>query len=125
MANRGRIATQATCRGEKGENTCQFDRLTPLSNWRQIGYTSTMATALLQTKFYRPRIHANLVPRPHLIERLTEGLQNGHSLMLISAPAGYGKTTLVAAWLWQLERRCATALPFRCAWLSLDPEEGI
>jgi hypothetical protein len=52
------------------------------------------------------------VPRPHLIERLDEGLRLGGRLTLVSAPAGFGKTTLVTEWLHRIEQ------PF--TWLSLD-----
>lgn len=62
------------------------------------------------TKLYRPVLRPNMVRRPRLVERLTTGLQR--RLTLISAPAGFGKTTLVSEWL------AAGALP--CAWLSLD-----
>ena len=51
-----------------------------------------------------------LVPRPRLIERLNEGLHR--KLTLVSAPAGFGKTTLVSAWLRSTDR------PF--TWISLD-----
>ena len=69
---------------------------------------------LLQTKLYRPRIAARLVPRPRLLEKLEQGA--ARRLMLISAPAGYGKTTLVDVWLEQTER------PY--AWLSLDSHDN-
>src|SRR5262249_10457814 len=52
----------------------------------------------------------NVVRRPRLIERLNEGLH--HKLTLISASAGFGKTTLVSDWLAECERPAA--------WLSLD-----
>ncbi len=55
-----------------------------------------MSTSLLATKLYIPPLRPNLVPRPHLIGRLDGGLRLGHTLTLISAPAGFGKTTLVA-----------------------------
>ena len=55
-----------------------------------------MATQLLATKLYVPPIRPGLVSRPRLIQRLSEGL-NG-KLTLISAPAGFGKTTLVNEW---------------------------
>jgi len=71
-----------------------------------------MATALLQTKLYVPPPRPELVPRPRLIKRLEEGLRLGCKLTLVSAPAGFGKTTVVAEWLRSRER------PF--AWLSLD-----
>lgn len=55
-----------------------------------------METPLLQTKLYIPPLRPELVPRPRLIERLNQGLDR--KLTLISAPAGFGKTTLVAEW---------------------------
>jgi LuxR family maltose regulon positive regulatory protein len=73
-----------------------------------------MSSSLLQTKLYIPLVRSDLVPRPRLIERLNEGLQ--HKLTLISAPAGFGKTTLVCAWLRQID------LPV--AWLSLDESDS-
>lgn len=69
---------------------------------------------LLRTKLYRPRIAQELVPRPHLLERLQQG--DACRLALIAAPAGYGKTTLVDAWLNEAER------PY--AWLSLDRQDN-
>jgi LuxR family maltose regulon positive regulatory protein len=69
--------------------------------------------ALLTTKLYAPRARPGLVPRPHLTERLEEGLTQ--RLTLVSAPAGFGKTTLVGEWLRRGER------PF--AWLSLDESD--
>jgi LuxR family maltose regulon positive regulatory protein len=56
-----------------------------------------MAMPLLTTKLYIPPPLPNLVERPRLIERLNEGLHR--KLTLISAPAGFGKTTLVSEWL--------------------------
>jgi ATP/maltotriose-dependent transcriptional regulator MalT len=54
----------------------------------------------------------NLVPRPHLIEHLNQGHQLGHRLTLVSAPAGFGKTTLVSEWVASKERPAAwTILP--------------
>ena len=60
-----------------------------------------MPETLLQTKLYIPPQRPDLVSRPRLIERLNNGLQIGHKLTLISAPAGFGKTTLVAEWVSQ------------------------
>jgi len=65
---------------------------------------------LLTTKLCLPPARPNLVTRPRLIERLNEGL--ARPLTLISAPAGFGKTTLVTEWLHSAAR------PF--TWLSLD-----
>lgn len=69
-----------------------------------------MSLPILTTKLYIPPPRPRIVHRPHLIERLTEGLH--HKLTLISAPAGFGKTTLVGEWLAQSDRPAA--------WLSLD-----
>ena len=69
-----------------------------------------MTTPILTTKLYIPPTRLELVPRPRLIERLNEGLHR--KLTLVSAPAGFGKTTLASDWLRQLD------VP--AAWLSLD-----
>jgi LuxR family transcriptional regulator, maltose regulon positive regulatory protein len=69
-----------------------------------------MATPILATKLYRPPPRPNLVLRHRLTERLNEGLHR--KLTLISAPAGFGKTTLVSEWLGGCDRPAA--------WLSLD-----
>jgi LuxR family maltose regulon positive regulatory protein len=65
---------------------------------------------LLRTKLYVPRAHADRVPRDRLVRRLDEG--QACRLTLLSAPAGFGKTTLLADWL---ERR-----GLQPAWVSLD-----
>ena len=71
-----------------------------------------MDVSILTTKLYIPPPRPHLVPRPRLIERLDEGLRLGCKLTLVSAPAGFGKTTLVSAW--------ATDCGRPVAWLSLD-----
>ena len=53
---------------------------------------------ILQTKLYIPPIRPELVSRPRLIERLNAGLSASSKLTLVSAPAGFGKTTLVSEW---------------------------
>lgn len=53
--------------------------------------------ALLKTKLFIPLIRAERVPRPRLIAQLNAGVQR--ALILVAAPAGFGKTTLVAEWL--------------------------
>ncbi|MGA9349650.1 MAG: hypothetical protein WBW48_12725 [Anaerolineae bacterium] len=55
-----------------------------------------MAMPLLTTKLYIPRARPDLVSRPRLIERLNAGLHR--KLTLVSAPAGFGKTTLLSEW---------------------------
>ncbi len=88
--------------------------------------------SILTTKLYIPLPRLKTVLRPRLIEKLNAGLvqdQNfGHKLTLISAPAGFGKTTLVSEWVAELQH----PLPqhsdtfkqpepkIRIAWLSLD-----
>src|SRR5438105_5593329 len=67
-------------------------------------------TPILATKLYMPPLRPEVVSRPRLLERLNEGLRR--HLVLISAPAGFGKTTLFSQWLALIE------LP--AAWLSLD-----
>ncbi len=69
-----------------------------------------MVDDLLQTKLYVPRVRPSLVPRPHLVEQLNAGRDG--KLTLISAPAGFGKTTLISEWIAGGERPSA--------WLSLD-----
>jgi len=77
-------------------------------------YNWLMPTPILATKLYIPPLRPNVVSRPHLIERLNEGLHR--KLTLISAPAGFGKTTLVSQWF------AGGLLPV--AWLSLDEGEN-
>jgi len=83
-----------------------------------------MAETLLRTKLFVPQLRPNLVPRPHLIERLNRGLQLGHKLILISAPAGFGKTTLVSEWISVLQSDVALEGKNRIAWLSLDKNDN-
>jgi LuxR family maltose regulon positive regulatory protein len=71
-----------------------------------------MAPPVLATKLYIPPPRPNIVPRPRLIGRLNKGLSASRNLTLISAPAGFGKTTLVSEWVAVCERPVA--------WLSLD-----
>ena len=77
---------------------------------------SAAPAALLETKFYIPRSRRDLVPRPRLSERLDRG--SASTLMLVSAPAGFGKTTLLTEWL--ATGPGAPADQRRAAWLSLD-----
>jgi LuxR family maltose regulon positive regulatory protein len=71
---------------------------------------------ILATKLYIPPSRRRVVLRPRLVERLNEGIAAGHKLTLVSAPAGFGKTTLVGEWV----ARCGRA----AAWLSLDEGDG-
>jgi LuxR family transcriptional regulator, maltose regulon positive regulatory protein len=78
---------------------------------------------LLDTKFYPPRSPRALVPRPRLRDSLVRGTVS--KLMLVSAPAGFGKSTLLAQWLTEwLAAEPAPAAPQRsAAWLSLDRDD--
>ncbi|MDY7076899.1 MAG: LuxR C-terminal-related transcriptional regulator [Chloroflexota bacterium] len=69
-----------------------------------------MSTPLLKTKLYIPPPRPELVSRPRLLEQLNAGLDR--KLTLVSAPAGFGKTTLVAEWTGAIGRPVG--------WLSLD-----
>ena len=60
-----------------------------------------MSAPILATKLYMPAPRSRVVPRPRLIERLDAGLDG--KLTLISAAAGWGKTTLVSAWIAALQ----------------------
>ncbi len=83
---------------------------------REHGHTQPLdAYELLSTKLALPRPRPSLVPREPLLARLDEGLQ--HKLTLLSAPAGFGKTTLVSEWIAaRSERQEVLAV----AWVSLD-----
>jgi ATP/maltotriose-dependent transcriptional regulator MalT len=76
----------------------------------QLFYNQSMATQVLSAKLYIPGPRPKVVLRPRLIERLNEALHR--RLTLISAPAGFGKTTLVSEWVASCEQPVA--------WLSLD-----
>ena len=93
-----------------------------------------MAAQILATKLYIPLPRSKIVLRPRLIERLNDGLSG--KLTLISASAGFGKTTLVSSWIYDLRLDVADAvktakpksiidnrnsnLENQIAWLSLD-----
>lgn len=71
-------------------------------------------TPTLATKLYIPPLRPHVVSRSRLIERLNEGLR--HQLTLIAAPAGFGKTTLVSAWV--------AGCDWQVAWLSLEESDN-
>jgi len=75
-----------------------------------------MTTPLLLTKMRQPPLRSAVVPRSRLIEKMDWGLAG--KLILISAPAGYGKSTLVAQWLSQVTDSTYYT------WLSLDEEDN-
>ena len=73
-----------------------------------------MATPLLKTKLYIPPVRPERVSRPRLTEQLNAGV--GRKLTLVSAPAGFGKTTLLSEWVAGSE--------WPVAWLSLDDSDN-
>ncbi len=83
-----------------------------------------MTTPLLTTKLHIPPVRPDpstglrtrLVSRPRLIERLNAGLLRKRRLTLVSAPAGFGKTTLLSEWV----AGCGRPV----AWLSLDEDDN-
>jgi LuxR family maltose regulon positive regulatory protein len=75
-----------------------------------------MPTSILGPKLYIPLPRPGFVPRPRLVERLNEELQSGCKLILISASAGFGKTTLLGEWIGHLGKPVA--------WLSLEKEDN-
>jgi len=68
-------------------------------------------------KLYRPRTDVGWIARPTLLARLDAGLH--HKLILLTAPPGFGKSTLVSQWLDQLDAIGEDA-PIQSCWLSLD-----
>jgi LuxR family transcriptional regulator, maltose regulon positive regulatory protein len=89
-----------------------------------------MSTPILATKLLVPSLPSSRVPRRRLITQLDEGLER--KLTLLSAPVGFGKTTLLADWIHekaagrgQKEEDSAFALlPTAFAWLSLDENDN-
>lgn len=75
---------------------------------------AVQAMRLLRTKLFVPRKSADLVERPNLIDRLNHGLRT--RLTVVSAPAGFGKSTLLSTWIHQ------SKIPF--AWVSLDERDN-
>src|SRR5262245_27316565 len=98
------------------------------------GYNQSMPTPMLATKLYIPRPRPNVVLRPRLSERLNEGWHR--KLTRISAPAGFGKSTLLSSWIYDLRFTIydlhrevvsqeeivnpKSKIAHRVAWLSLD-----
>jgi LuxR family transcriptional regulator, maltose regulon positive regulatory protein len=76
-----------------------------------------VARPLVETKFFAPRSRQSLVQRTRLVKRLERGADA--RLTLISAPAGFGKTTLLAGWL-EANASANRAI----AWLSLEPADN-
>ncbi|HEY6410533.1 MAG TPA: hypothetical protein VIY29_24040, partial [Ktedonobacteraceae bacterium] len=76
--------------------------------------TTDSLRSLMRTKLYRPRSASDVIPRIHLMERLHAALVG--QITLVCAPAGFGKTTLLAQWMQTLDHANA--------WLSLDEHDN-
>ena len=83
------------------------------ANLVRLWVREQVTTVLRRTKLYRPPVPQDLVVRPRLIDKITQGLSR--PLILIAAPAGYGKTMLASSFVQ------TSALPW--AWLSLDEHD--
>jgi len=94
-----------------------------------------MSVPLLTTKLFIPKARADRVARPRLLARLANVLQPGYKVALLCAPAGFGKTSLLADWASQamaaspppegtVDEIITGSVP-RCAvtWLSLDASD--
>ena len=75
-----------------------------------------MSMSILETKLYIPTLRSELVSRPRLLERFNRAIRSDCKLVLVSAPAGFGKTTLVSEWV---HHACIPT-----AWLSLDESDN-
>ncbi len=76
-----------------------------------------MASTLVATKLSAPRLRGTLVPRPRLTALMDAGAEA--ALTLVSAPAGFGKTTVLASWLARV-----SAEPRTVAFVSLDESDS-
>jgi len=102
------VAAQLSERAARNERARRPPTL--LANVPLIG----ASPAVLTTKLYQPRPRPGLVPRTHLLDRLAATSERG--ITLLSAPAGFGKSTLLSLWLAQL--------PSPVAWLTLDEADN-
>jgi PAS domain S-box-containing protein len=80
----------------------------------QDAYAEILYPTAIPTKIRRPKLISDYIPRPDLIKRLNNCIDR--SLILVIAPAGYGKTTLVSSWL--EENDCSSV------WLTLDETDN-
>lgn len=106
------------------ETVVLYDKVQPGEIGRQIKHPENSGLQsppgsfnhpLIKTKLNIPRPPAGLISRPQLFAKLEQGAQS--ALTLISAPAGYGKTTLLSEWI---NIKMGTDSPWMVCWLSLD-----
>ena len=96
------------------------DLPTAMADHHERPVQSQFVDQLLSTKFFIPASSHVLVARPRLFSLLDEGLQR--SLTLVSAPAGFGKTTLLSSWVQTLPHRAIDVASV--AWVSLDEQDN-
>lgn len=92
----------------------RYNRVAARKIEKSSATSGIVAEPLLTTKLHVPRPRPHQVQRTRLIQRLQQGMER--KLTLISAPAGFGKTTLLANWL------ASCAIP--AAWFSLEPQDN-
>jgi LuxR family transcriptional regulator, maltose regulon positive regulatory protein len=109
------MAAMTTCLSELGRYP--HPRVSSALTIENLRGERVMAGPLLETKLYIPRRRDAVVRRPRLSERLDRGAEG--KLTLVSAPAGFGKTTLLTEWL-----ATAPARERSTAWLSLDQSDN-
>jgi LuxR family maltose regulon positive regulatory protein len=118
------LLRQAAARAEQGDTSLQRYIPGALSAMPAIPTGPAMQSAdhrapLLAAKLHLPHLHASLVARSRLLARLDAGLEQ--KLTLVSAPAGFGKTTLVRQWIGDLMAFDRDGHHLAgAAWVSLD-----
>lgn len=106
----------AAFKGEKASLSGTLRRSEDVETSSISGVLESLPPALLEPKLHPPRLPALLVERPRLFDQLDTGL--AHKLTLLSAPAGFGKTTLISQWL--AKHSAHTAI----GWVSLDGRDN-
>jgi LuxR family maltose regulon positive regulatory protein len=95
--------------------------VSPRTAGRCCFYDPWVSTPVLATKLFAPPLRPQLVARPRLTGQLDTTLDAGHRLTLVSAPAGFGKTTVLGDWLAHLAQHQPH---IRVGWLSLDDADN-
>jgi len=95
-------------------STTGFTARHDASTLTQPAATTSTLHSLIRTKLYQPCSGSDVITRTRLIERLNAAL--GGKIILVCAPAGFGKTTLLAQWMQTIDRPAA--------WLSLDEHDN-
>jgi len=98
-----------------GSTTLSIDR--PAASRHPVSEpvsTTGALSSFMRTKLYRPRSSSDIIPRTRLIERLNAAITG--EITLVCAPAGFGKSTLLAQWMQTID--------YQNAWLSLDEHDN-